>query len=309
MRRIDTEVLATMVAIVDAGGFSAAAQRLGKTQAAVSAHIARFERQLGKKLFDRTRRGVHLTEAGQTLIFYARRMLVIEDEALAALQVDQVAGRVRVGMPDDYLNVFGRPLIENFSRVNRRAQIEILCNFSVELEQLLDRGELDVAIITRGADHSAGELLAHEQLVWCSAADRFPERETPLPLALFPERLCRARPLILHALNQAGKPWRIVWTSSHLSSIQTAVDLGAAVTALPASVVPAGYRRLGRADGLPELQPVELALLVQQGARAAARQLAGFLRQLAAVRNQAVSAIDSAAPANMPASSDTTASS
>ena len=308
MRRIDTEVLATMVAIVDAGGFSAAAQRLGKTQAAVSAHIARFENQLGKKLFDRARRGVHLAEAGETLIFYARRMLVIEDEALAALQIDQVTGRVRVGMPDDYLNVFGRPLIQNFSRINPHAQIEILCNFSVELEQLLDRGELDIAIITRGIDRSAGELLAHEQLVWCSAADRFPERENPLPLALFPERYCRARPLILHALKSAGKPWRVAWTSSHLSSIQTAVDLGAAVTALPASVVPSTCPVPGVADGLPELQPVELALLVHQGARAAARQVAGFLRQLAGQR-EAAARMASAAPANVAASSDMIASS
>jgi len=278
MKHIDTDALATLIAIVDAGGFTAAAHRLGRTQAGVSNTIARLETMLGKKLIDRSRRGLHLTEPGEVLIGYARRIVAIQDEALAALQPEAMTGRVRVGMPDDYLSVFGTPLIERFSAQNPRIQVEILCHFSSELEELVDRGDIDLAIITRGADLSVGEFLRHEPLVWCAAQDSRPELQNPLPLALFPEKFCRARPHILDALDRTSRPWRVAWTSSHLPSIQTAIGLGKAVTALPASVISPAHRRLGLEDGMPALKPVELALLLPHGARAAVRRMASFLR-------------------------------
>lgn len=278
MKHIDIDALATLVAIVDAGGFTAAAHRLGRTQAGVSSNIARLEDRLGKKLIDRSRRGLHLTEPGEILIGYARRIIAIQDEALASLQPDALSGRVTVGMPDDYLGVFGTALLERFSAMNPRIEVEILCHFSIELEALVDRGEIDLAIITRGRDRAAGELLRHEPLVWCASPDKRPELQDPLPLALFPEKLCRARPHILEALDRAGRGWRVAWTSSHLPSIQTAIGLGAAVTALPASVISPSHRRLGPEDGMPPLKPVDLALLMPHAARATVRRMASFLR-------------------------------
>ncbi|PTE12444.1 LysR substrate-binding domain-containing protein [Mesorhizobium helmanticense] len=278
MNNIDTDALATLIAIVDAGGFGAAAHRLGRTQPGVSNTIARLENKLGKKLINRSRRGPHLTDHGELLIGYARRIVAIQDEALAALQPEALAGRVLVGMPDDYLGVFGTPLIERFAAQNPRIQVEIQCNFSSELEGSVDRGDIDIAIITRDVHSLAGEFLRHEPLVWCASPDETPELLDPLPLALFPEKFCRARPHIVDALDRAGRPWRVAWTSSHLPSIQTAISLGKAVTALPASVISPMHRRLGSEDGLPELKPVELALLLPNGARAAVRRMATFIR-------------------------------
>lgn len=279
MKRLDSEALATLVAIVDAGSFTAAARKLGRTQAGVSNAIARLESRLGKKLFDRSKRSLCLTSPGEILTGYARRLIAIEDEALAALQPDALTGQVRVGMPDDYLGVFGPSLITRFSTENPRVRVEVFCDFSSELENLVDHGELDMAIVTRGMGSKRGELLREEPLVWCAAPETRVERETPLPLALFPEKLCRARPIILDALGRAGRSWCVVWTSSHLPSIQTAVSLGKAVTALPMSVTSSKDRLLGQEDGLPPLKPVELALLVPQDARASVRRMASFIRR------------------------------
>lgn len=279
MRHLDPEAIATFVAVVDAGGFTAAARRIGKSQAGVSVTIARFEAQLGRRLFDRSRRGLELTETGQTLLDYARRMIALEDEALAAVDPRRLEGRVRLGMPDDYIEVFGRPLVEHFSARGARLEVEIRCDFSHALETLVRAGEIDLAIITRAAGAQTGEFLRREPLVWCGPATAPVERSDPLPLALFPERDCRARPLILAALAAAGRACRVSWTSSHLPSIQAALDAGTAVTALPASVVAERHRRMDEADGLPALQPLELALLVPDGARVAVRKLAAFLRE------------------------------
>lgn len=279
MRHLNPEAIATFVAVVDAGGFTGAGRRLGKSQAGVSVTIARFEAQLGCQLFDRSRRELALTTAGEMLLEYARRMVVLEDEALAAIDSRRREGGVTLGMPDDYIEVFGRPLVEHFSAPGTRFDVETRCDFSQSLEALVRSGEIDLAIITRAAGMETGELLRHEPLVWCGPETERVERSDPLPLALFPERYCRARPLILAALTAAGRPWRVSWTSSHLPSIQSALDAGTAVTALPASVIAPRHRRMGTAEALPALQPLELALLVPVGARVAVRKLAAFLRE------------------------------
>jgi DNA-binding transcriptional LysR family regulator len=278
MRHLNSDALATFIAVVDCGGFTAAADSLGKTQAAVSIIVQRLEERVGKRLLDRSRRGVSLTGAGEILISYARRLRALEDEALAAVGGDAAEGRIRLGMPDDYLEVFGTPVMDRFAAAHPKVQVEILGQFSHQLEIMLERGEIDLAIITRGPGEARGELLRFEQQVWCAAGgDRRPEQQPVLPLALFPEG-CRARPQILKALDRAGRPWRIVYTSTHLLGVQSAVANGLSLTVLPASVVPKGWRRLGPADGLPPLPPLEIALLVPDDARLAARRLAGFLR-------------------------------
>jgi DNA-binding transcriptional LysR family regulator len=169
-------------------------------------------------------------------------------------------------------------VIDRFVAANPKVQVEILGDFSYRLETMLESGEIDIAIITRAPAQNRGEFLRTEQQVWCAAAgaDR-PEQLEVLPLAVFPEG-CRARPHILKALDQAGRAWRIVYTSTHLLGVQSMVAKGLAVTVLPSSVVPKPWRRLGLADGLPPLPSLEIALLMPEAARPAARRLASFLR-------------------------------
>ncbi|MFT4191926.1 MAG: LysR substrate-binding domain-containing protein [Comamonas sp.] len=279
MRHFDTDALATFIAVMDHGGFTAAAERLGKTQAAVSLIVSRLEERLGKRLVQRSRKGVTLTSQGEILMGYARRMLVLEDEALCALECTRDAGRVRIGMPDDYLDTLGAWLLQSFSVRHPEIQVEILCDFSKRLEPQVHAGDIDLAIITRDAGRPVGELLCSEAQVWCGVVGGRPEREQVLPLALFADA-CRARPGILAALDGVGRPWRIASSSSHLPGVLAAVRLGTAVTVLPASVVPGGWRRMGVPEGLPLLPELELALLVPQGARLATRRLANFIRDL-----------------------------
>ena len=82
---LDTDQLRSFVAIVDAGSFTRAAERVNKTQSAVSMHIRRLEEQLGRPLFIRQGRGVKLSEEGQQLVEYARQILEIEATALASI--------------------------------------------------------------------------------------------------------------------------------------------------------------------------------------------------------------------------------
>ncbi|MCB6179078.1 LysR family transcriptional regulator [Rhodobacter sp. Har01] len=277
MARLDIDTLAAFVSIVDTGSFTLAGHRVGKSQAAVSAAIVRLEERVGHRLLNRTARTLSLTAEGELLCGYARRLLALEQDAIAAMGGVPGTGRVRLGMPDDYIGLFGVSVMEHFSMRHKDVAVEVVCEFSHDLEPMVQNGEIDLAIVTRRAGDTHGELLKRERQHWCAAVNAFPERQEELPLALFPEN-CRARPRILKALNNAGRRWRVVWVSSHLQSVQSAVMLGFGVTALPQSALTFEHRVLTEADGLPPLPELELVLIQSPGIGVAGRRLAHFLR-------------------------------
>ena len=277
MRHLDTEALRVLVAVVDCGGFTAAADRIGRSQASVSLAIARLERGVGRRLLHRTTRKVSLTESGEVLVGYGRRINALEDEALTVIAGDEGEQLVRIGMPDDYLDAVGLPLVNRFTAAYPATRVETLCDFSYRLEAMIDHGEIDLAIITREAGLPKGEFLRSEPLVWYGALEPGAEFATPLPLALFPE-WCRARPQILATLDSVGKPWRIAYTSSHFHGVESAVASGLAVTALPRSAASPRLRPIGPAAGLPALPSLELAFLLPEHEQLSARRLANTLR-------------------------------
>lgn len=174
MRHLDTDCLAAFVAVIDYGGFTAAGERIGKTQAAVSLMLGRLEARVGRKLLERSRRGVTLTEHGERLIGYARRIQMLEDEALTALECGQEATRIRIGMPDDYLETLGCELMQAFTQRHPHLQVEIICDFSSRLEAMIAEGSIDIAIITRANGKLQGELLRCEPMLWCASPEHFP---------------------------------------------------------------------------------------------------------------------------------------
>ncbi|MVA26156.1 LysR family transcriptional regulator [Agrobacterium vitis] len=277
MRNLDSDALASFVAVAETGSFTAAAERLGRTQAAVSMAIGKWEERLDLRLFDRGHRRVTLTPIGERLLGYARRIRAIEDEALATLLEGRNESRVRLGMPDDYLTLFGTALMQRFAPQHPKVNLDLQYDFSHHLEGMVESRELDIAIITQSLAEPKGELIRLERQVWCAAPNRYPEHSSTVQLALFPDG-CRSRPQVLAALDRADRRWRIVYSSSDIAGIQLAVHSGDLLTVLPETAVPANWRKLGVDDGLPELPILRLAMVLPQQPRLPVRQLATFLR-------------------------------
>lgn len=277
MRHLDIDSLAVLIEVSRRQSFSAAAREIGRSQAAVSFTVARLEDLVKVRLFERTSKGVLTTPAGVTLVTYAQRIIALEMDALKSLQVDVDQARVRLGLPDDYIDGLGALALSHFATAWPRVQVEITCDFSRRLETLVAAGDLDLALITRDRHSPAGEKLRDELQVWCAARDRQPECEAVLPVALFSDQ-CRARPLIVDALEAHGRPWRLAFSCSHLHGIYAAVERGA-LAVLPASCVPTNVRVLGRVDELPDLPSLELALLLGEGVGVMARRLARNLQE------------------------------
>src|ERR1700760_4764229 len=99
---IDVEQLRTFVAIVETGSFTQAGEVDHKTQSAVSMQMKKLEERLERPIFARDGRGSKLTEHGERLLDYARRIVKLNVEALAAFSAAELSGRVRLGVPDDY---------------------------------------------------------------------------------------------------------------------------------------------------------------------------------------------------------------
>ena len=248
------------------------------TQSAISVRIQDLENQLGHRLLERSRRGVTPTDAGERLIAHARRLLAVEREALADLGGETPSGRLRLGVPDDYMDAYLRPLIARFAVEHPKVELEVRCDISKRIEPALRAGELDLGVVTQDPNRPLGEVLRREPLVWVAARGHRPELQETLPLALFSEG-CRARPRILAALNSAGKAHRLVFSCSHTTGVLSAVEGGFCVSAITESAVPPSLRRLGAAEGLPPLFELSVGLIMAPRPGLAAQRFADALRE------------------------------
>lgn len=260
----DLILLQTFVRVVDTGGFTSAGESLNLAQSTVSAHLARLEDHIGYRLLRRDRNTVEPTPTGERLLAHARRMLQQNALAWQELHEDQLEGRIRLGIPDDYVN-FLPAVLGEFEYRYPAVQLEVHCGMSVELIDQVQSGSLDLAVVTRQPSSPGGKVLRREPLIWVGAVDHDITDRTPLPLALSRRGVCIFREQALAALDSAGRPWRIAYTASSLSTIAGAVRAGLAITALTPSMVGNGLEPVDESAGLPDLPNIEIAVHFGQG--------------------------------------------
>jgi DNA-binding transcriptional LysR family regulator len=275
---LDTDQLRSFLAIVDSGSFTRAAERVHKTQSAVSMHIRRLEEQLGCALFVKQGRGARLTAEGESLIEFARRMIQVEAGAFAALSRKGLRGAARLGIPDDYAESFLAEILTRFYRWHPLVEVSVVCEASVDLAAQVSAGALELALVTDHEGLRGLELLREESLVWV-ASERFRvEDGEPIPLALS-SLACLWRRATEEALAKAPRATRGLFFSKNYSAIGSVVRAGLAATTLPASMVGEGMRVLGQAEGLPELPMTRMGLIHAPGrATEEARALAEAIR-------------------------------
>lgn len=265
LRDLQIDWLHCLVAVVDAGSLSAATVQLHRSQSAVSMQLKKLEDAVGHRLLERGARRLELTEQGRTLLGYARRMLDLQAEAQAALQPAVLSGRVRLGVPDDYAATYLTPVLRRFAPRHSGVEIELNCEQSTALIPRVERGELDLALISR--DHARrGRLLFHEPMVWVGSPQLELWRRDPLPIAVY-EDISLARRGAIHALALQGRRYKVVYHSSSLAGQLAAMESGLAVAALTQCSAPAQLQVLGREHGLGPLAPMQVAAYRSKASR------------------------------------------
>lgn len=272
MAHIDMDLARTFVAICDAGNFSRAAEQVGRTPSAVSLQVKKLEDLIGRTVFARDSRSVALTSDGEVLLTYARRLLSLNDEALAQFQVPPLEGLVRLGAPEDSGIIILPQILKRFAATHPHVEVEVRLGASVALEQRCRSGDLDVVIINgREVSSPLARHLHTESLVWVGLRHGRAASRTPLPLAVA-EHGCPWRATALAELDKAGIPYRVAYSSEQCQGQIAAVHADLAVAALPASVVAPPLERL---DGkLPALEGFQMFLQTRDGAGPAAEALA-----------------------------------
>ena len=146
---LDLDLLHSFVSVVDAGGFTRAGERVHRSQSTVSQQIRKLEEALECALFIRDGRQVQLTEDGERLLGYARRMLALSTEVREAVSGRQRVDVVRLGIPDDFAPEALTALLAAYVRERPTLRLSVRCDLSAALTRSLERGDLDVALLAR----------------------------------------------------------------------------------------------------------------------------------------------------------------
>jgi DNA-binding transcriptional LysR family regulator len=241
--QLTPDLLRTFVAAARTLNFTHAARSRHLTQSAVSMQICRLEADLGKTLFRRITRGVELTADGESLLRYARRLLQLHDEALATLTHPEVDGILRLGAAEDYASQHLPKILQRFGRRYPLIQVDLYCDLSVNLLEMLRQEALDLCLCTSENGEHGGDFLRHEPVVWIAPQDVAVEAQRPLPLAVFHQG-CMFRKWAMQSLAEQGIPYRVAYSSPSIAGVLAAVKAGLAVAPVGASIPLSGFRRL-----------------------------------------------------------------
>jgi DNA-binding transcriptional LysR family regulator len=257
---LDIDQLRTFIAISETGSFTKAAEVVNKTQSAVSMQMKRLEERLERPIFSRDGRASKLTEDGQRLLDYARRIVKLNVETLAAFSDAELSGRVRMGVPDDYADRYLPEIMARFSRSYPAVELSVICEPSVDLLERIDANEIDLAIITNCESKRASETFRRERLLWVTSNRHSTHLEERMPLALG-RPSCTWRRIAIERLEAIGRPFRVLYSSSSAGAVAAAVLAGLAVSVLPESGLRPGMRVLSASDGFPDLPSCRIGLV------------------------------------------------
>ncbi len=267
---IDIRVFRSFVSVVKTGSISETARQLGRTQPAISLQIQKLEELTGKTLFRHEGRRQALTDEGDLVLSYAKSILRLHDELLSRLASPDIEGHVVLGTPDLYAAFVLPAILNRFRKAFPRVQVELRCALSTPLVDLVRRGEVDLALVTRMEGFSGGKVVGQEQLIWMVGEGSEAHKTSPVPLALLPTGNIY-REHAIEGLERMGRNWRIACVSESVAGLQAAAFAGMAVTVLGRSALVSGMREVGISDYFPPLPKVDLLLY-----RAAGRNLAAI---------------------------------
>lgn len=279
----DIRGLRAMVVGVDLGGFTHAARRLNRSQSAISMQLRKLEDQAGQPLFKRSGRGLALTDAGQVLLQHARRLIALNDEAALSVGKGSFGGTVRIGMPQDFVDLLLPVIVGKFAKIEPGTLLELRAGRNYALADDVAHGRLDAALTFAEPKKGQRNRIAHLPRVWVGSAIRSTKlvATRPVPLVLF-DAPCLFREKGIEALDRGGVAWRLALTTPSLAGVWASVRAGLGLTVRTTIGVPSYLSILASGDGLPKLPPVDLLILSAQEPTSRAKILIDVLHETVA---------------------------
>ena len=280
----DLKLIESFVAVAETLSFSSAAKRTNTVQSAISAHIKMLEQQVNRSLVKRGRgQPVVLTAEGAAFLVQARRLLMLADQMTHGPGNMVDADPVRLGTTVTFALSFVPSVLSSFASQIDTAPVTVRTARSHQLMDLLEGGQIDVALVFDQGAHPMRQSTVQTGLAWV-AAEAFVRRpNAPLPLAFLED----ARDLRRHAfgaLDETGAIAASLSTHPDPIGLRAVISAGLAVTVLPRIGIAAPLVDVATRLGLPVLGTVPVSLYSRTGYNA------GNVKQLTRVLNSELQA-------------------
>ena len=207
--------------------------------------------------------GLALTDAGDVVLGYARQILELNDQAVAAARGIAIGGSVRFGVPQDFGDNWLPSVLARFSRAHPSVLIEVRVDRASKLVERIAEGGLDLALMWGNPSVANTMTVQRLPMVWIGLKSYAVPKGDPVPLALF-ESPCVFRQPGVEALERTHRPWRLAFTSPSLSGLWAATAAGLGVTVRTPLGLPSPLMVLGKSSGLPKLPQIALSLYTAQ---------------------------------------------
>ena len=250
-RNLDLTALRSFVTVAETGGVTKAAHRLHQTQSAVSMQLKRLEVSLDQPLLDRSGRGVALTNQGEQLLSYGRRMLALNDEVMARMTDDAFEGEIQLGVPADIVFPNIPHVLHRLDRAYPRVRVNLFSSNTRKLKAMIESGDLDLILTTEDECCAHGETISEQRLIWVGAPGGTAFRTRPLRLAF--EHACLFRPWVQRALDEGGIAWEMAVDTNKTRTVEASVSADLAIHAMLECAISKHLEPITHGGTLPDL--------------------------------------------------------
>lgn len=258
MKTLDIATVQAFVLVAELQSFTRAAEVMGSTQSNISIKLGKLEKQLGRRLLERSPRQVRLSAEGQGFLGVARELLRAHDQAAGAF--DREPRRLVVGISHELIGSEWPALLRRINAQDPGLRMEIRVGSSRDLMPLYESGELDAAwLLKPDGRRKQGRRSHAESFSWFAATAGPPMSREPLPLATQGPH-CRIRNAAVHALDTAGIAWEEVFVGKGAAIVGAAAAAGLAIAVLATRTAPTGTMDVGALLSLPAIPAQEVML-------------------------------------------------
>lgn len=272
---LDTITLQCFLAVAESGSFTKAAERVGRTQSAISQQVAKLENMLGKTLLKRGKTFA-LTAEGEIFLGYARQIFALHREVLDRFKEPELEGEVCFGLPENFASLYLSEVLADFLRIHPRILLRIECDLTLNLYDRFKQKEFDLVLVkmNRPEDFPNGHEVWSEPLQWVGDAGLI-DSSKPVPLVLAPQP-CVYRASAIRALEAAGRSWRLVFSSPSYAGAVAAVKAGMGISVMPHTMIPPELEAVDPSI-LPRLEDTHVSLLKHANDNFVVNTLEGFV--------------------------------
>jgi len=274
---IDVRLLRMFIAVAETGTISKAAERLARTQAAVSMQLQRIEADLETQLLVRSSRGVALTDAGEAFLAYARKIVALTEDMRRGLVDKKLVGRVRIGIFEDLAVTRLPAAIAQFRQKHPFVDIELTSSYSEELARSLKGGRSDIVVADPARFTQAPKSFMSKQLIWCASRLMDVDDGDPLPVIMF-ESSCSWQDRMIASLAENSIDWSVGCRVKTLPAMLSALRAGLGIGILLPEALPHDCENIGGKYGLPPAPQAEFGVFVDDEPSPLVEELAAFLQ-------------------------------